>query len=84
MDLNVQAGAVQAAQDREIAWTQYADSMDERLAEAVPTVYSSSAAWTEELRRFRELADAARAVGAIIERQAGNLASVSTVLHGVP
>ena len=53
---------VQSTRTRETASVQYVDVMDSRLAEAARTVEASSDVWTQDQRRFRELADAVRAV----------------------
>ena len=83
VDHSVHDESLRSARAREAEWTQYADTMDERLADAARIVEASSAAWTEEQRRFRELINAARAVRATIERQAGSLSNVSDSLRGV-
>ena len=51
--------------------------MDAHIACAACTVEPSSAAWTEEQRKFRELADDVRTVGETVERQASGIANFS-------
>ena len=76
IERSVHNDLVQSTRTRETEWMQYAETTDERLADAASIVEASSAAWTEEQSRFRELADAIRAVRAMIESQAGSLSNV--------
>ena len=68
---------------RKALWTEYSTAVDARLAEAVQTVETSSVAWLEEQRKFRELTRAVHAFGETVEREAGSLARVTEVLRSV-
>ena len=67
---------------REALWTEYAAAVDARLGEDLQTIEASSAAWLDEQRKFRELAEAVHSLGETVERQAGSLANVTDVLRG--
>ena len=67
--------------ERDDARTKYVDITDAELTSATRIMEDSSAAWTEEQRKFRELADVVHMVGETVEHHASGLSDVSGVLR---